>query len=201
MSTAGQSAKLPTTVTGTASPGWWGMVVLIATEATLFGTLLASYFYVRFKSGPEWPPDGLEDPSLGLPLIMTALLLTSSIPMHLAGTGIERGRRGQLKWGLAGAFVLGAVFLGLQVLEYAEKVNELRPSTNAYGSFFYTITGFHGLHVAVGLVMNAWTQARAWAGHFDEKRHVTVQNVVMYWHFVDVVWIFVLASLYIAPRL
>jgi heme/copper-type cytochrome/quinol oxidase subunit 3 len=87
-------------------------------------------------------------------------------------------------------------------MEYPDILrHEFTPRTNAYGSLFFTITGLHGAHVAVGLLMNAWTQLRAWQGAFDEHRHVTVQNFVMYWHFVDVVWVFVLSTLYLSPHL
>jgi heme/copper-type cytochrome/quinol oxidase subunit 3 len=77
---------------------------------------------------------------------------------------------------------------------------EFTPRTNVYGSLFYTITGFHSAHVLVGLALSLWTQARAWTGAFDEHRHVTVQNFTMYWHFVDVVWIFVFLTIYISPH-
>ena len=75
------------------------------------------------------------------------------------------------------------------------------PATDAYGSLFFTITGFHGAHVFVGLLMNAVIQIWAWRGQFTARRHVAVSNVVLYWHFVDVVWIFVFISLYLTPRL
>lgn len=185
---------------GTRSPGWWGMVGLIATEATLFATLLVSYFYLRFQSTPEWPPDGIEAPTLKLPLIMTVLLLGSSIPMHWAETGIRKNKQRRLKAGLLIAFLMAAGFLVLMGVEYAEKLAEVTPRTNAYGSIFYAITGFHGSHVLVGVLMNLWLQVRAWLGHFDAERHGHVQNITLYWHFVDAVWIFVLLSLYVSPN-
>ena len=193
---------LPETTTGTRSFGWWGMVWLIATEATLFAILLASYFYLRFRSGPEWPPDHIEAPELHLVLIMTAILWSSSIPVHIAEKGIEKGNQRRLKGGLAAGFVLGAVFLFITLaMEWPETLHHFTPRTNAYGSMFFTITGFHLSHVVVGLSVSLWTQARAWQGAFDERRHVSVQNFAMYWHFVDVVWLFVLLSLYISPHL
>jgi heme/copper-type cytochrome/quinol oxidase subunit 3 len=193
---------LPECATGSRSFGWWGMVWLIATEATLFAILLASYFYLRFRNGVEWPPDHIEPPELALPLIMTAILWSSSIPVHMAEKGIERGDQARLKGGLAVGFLLGAVFLVLTVgVEWPETLHHFTPRTNAYGSMFFTITGFHASHVIVGLSVSLWTQARAWQGAFDEKRHLSVQNFAMYWHFVDIVWLFVLLSLYISPHL
>ena len=195
--------RLPAVGNGVENFGWWGMVLFIAVEATVFALLLASYFYLRFRSGPVWPPDGIEDPKLKLVLIMSAILWSSSVPVHLAHSAAKRGKQGTLRACLAIGFVLGAAFLVLQCAkEYPDIArHEFTPRTNAYGSMFFTITGLHGAHVFVGLLMNAWTQLRAWQGAFDEHRHTTVQNFVMYWHFVDVVWIFVLTTLYLSPHL
>ena len=191
---------LPEHSSGSRAFGWWGMVWLIATESMLFAALIASYFFIRFKSGPVWPPDGLALPSLELPLVMSAILWSSSIPVHMAERAIKRGNQRGLRRGLAVGFVLGAAFISLQAVEYAEKLAEFTATTNAYGSLFFIITGFHGLHVIVGLLFSVWTQIRARRGHFDENRHLTVQNFTMYWHFVDAVWVFVLAAIYISPN-
>ena len=97
---------LPQRYEGPRAFGWWGMVWLIGTEATLFALLIASYFYLRFRNGPIWPPDGIATPELALPLIMTAVLWSSSIPVHMAHTGIRAGNVTRLKAGLAVGFVL-----------------------------------------------------------------------------------------------
>jgi heme/copper-type cytochrome/quinol oxidase subunit 3 len=118
--------------------------------------------------------------------------------MWWADSGIRRGAQRRLRAGLAVTFVLGVVFLSLQGVEYARAT--FTPATDAYGSLFFTITGFHGAHVAAGLIMNAVVQVRAWANHFTAERHLAVANVAMYWHFVDVVWLVVFLSLYLSPR-
>lgn len=182
--------------------GWWGMLWLIATEATLFAALIASYFYIRFRSGPAWPPQGIEDPSLELPIVMSAILLSSTLPVHFAESAIKRGHSGRLRFGLALGFLLGAVFLGITWgVEWPEQLADFGPTTSAYGSLYFTITGFHAAHVLVGLALSLWTQVRAWRGAFDATRHLTVQNFAMYWHFVDVVWIFVFLTIYLSPHL
>ena len=202
VTTGAHQETLPEHTSGARSFAWWGMVWLIATEATLFAMLIASYFYLRFRAGPVWPPDGIAKPELELPLIMTAILWSSSIPVHIADAGIRKGSQTRLRVGLALGFLLGATFFVMTVgVEWPEKLHEFKPTTNAYGSLFYTVTGFHAAHVLVGLLVSAWTQVRAWRGAFGETRHVTVQNFSMYWHFVDVVWAFVLASIYISPHL
>src|SRR5689334_10325596 len=89
---------LPHLVAGSKSVDWWGMVLLILTEATLFAALLSSYFYLRFLN-PAWPPAGIERPELVLPSVATVILLASSLPMHLADRGIRTGNQRRLRWG------------------------------------------------------------------------------------------------------
>ena len=182
------------------SPAWWGMLLLITTEATLFALFLVSYFYLRFESIGPWPPNG-SDPKLLVPTVMTALLMASSVPAYLADTSIRRGDVDRLRFYLASTLVLGAAFLALQAYEYHDKLRSLRPQEDAYGSLFYTITGLHGSHVIVGLLILAWTQFFAWRGAYASENHVAVQVSALYWHFVHVVWLFVFFSLYLSPRL
>jgi heme/copper-type cytochrome/quinol oxidase subunit 3 len=176
--------------------GWWGMVLLIATEAALFAYLLFSYFYVG-SLGPAWPPTGPRELTLALP--NTILLLASSGTMIWAERSARRGRQGGLRLGLLLTFAMGIVFLGIQLREYGQA--SFTPQTDSYGSLFYTITGFHGAHVLAGLLMLAVIQIRAWLGHFGPRRHEAVSNVALYWHFVDAVWLAVFTSLYLTPRL
>jgi heme/copper-type cytochrome/quinol oxidase subunit 3 len=181
---------------GARRPGAWGMALLIATEASLFGYLLFSYFYVAALSRGAWPPEGPPDLRLALP--NTIVLLASSGTMYWAESGIRLGRTGRLRIGLAVTLLLGALFLTVQGIEYAQ--NPLRPTTNAYGSLFFTVTGFHSAHVAVGLLMIAVVTLRALLSHFRTGRHEAVTYVSWYWHFVDVVWLAVFTSLYLSPR-
>ena len=179
-------------------PGWWGMVMLIITEATLFVYLLASYFYLRAEA-PAWPPGGIDRPDLLVPSLNSVILLSSSVPMWWADSGIRSGSQPRLMLGLAASFGLGALFLLIQGFEYARL--GFAPQFNAYGSAFFTITAFHGGHVLAGLVMMALMQVRTWLGHFDARRHLAIETTALYWHFVDGVWIFIFATLYLSPYL
>ncbi len=190
--------RLPTLLSGSRSTGWWATILLIGNEATLFASLIAAYFYLRFNS-PAWPPDGIETPELVLPAILTVVLLTSSVFMHRALHGIQRGDQAALRRNLLIGLGLGVLFLALQAYEYSSLT--FRPADNAYGSLFFTITGIHGIHVLVAVIMNGYLQLRARLGHFTAARFQGVENVVLYWHFVDVVWLFVVASLYLSPHL
>ena len=195
-------SSLPHTAHGPRAYGWWGMAWLIATEATLFAMLIASYFYLRFRSAPEWPPSPIEAPELALPLVMSAILLSSSIPVHFAELAIKKGNVRGLRVGLAIGALLGATFLGITWgIEWPEALHRFTPRTNAYGTMYFTVTGFHGAHVVVGLLLSVWTQVRAWKGAFSAERHLTVQNFTMYWHFVDAVWIAVFLTIYLSPHL
>ena len=182
---------------GRRNPGWWVMVLVIATEAMFFAFLLFSYFYVGSGAVGPWPPAG--PPELRLAAPNTAILLASSAAVWWGERGIAHDAQRQLRVGLLVMLVLGATFLAIQGVEYSRK--PFTPQSHAYGSLFYTITGFHGAHVFVGLLMSAVVQLRAWRGHFTAERHLAVTNVAMYWHFVDAVWIAVFLSLYVSPRL
>ena len=101
--------------------------------------------------------------------------------------------------GLLVTFLLGAVFIALQAWEWSQKT--FTPQTSAYGSLYFTVTGFHGAHVVAGLLMNVVVQVWAWRGLFTRDRHAFVSNAALYWHFVDAVWVVVFTSLYLVPRL
>ncbi|MFL5767080.1 MAG: heme-copper oxidase subunit III [Actinomycetota bacterium] len=189
---------LPVIVTGTHSTAWWGMALFIAAELSLFASLLAGYYYLRFKA-TAWPIGGLEKPNLVPGAIATVLLLSSSLPMWWAERGIKRDDARRLRIGLLLSFLLGAAFLAIQASEYVSASFDWR--TNVYGSLFFTITGLHGIHVLVGLLMGLVIQARAWRNEFDSNRYLSVETVALYWHFVDVVWIFLFSSLYLFPYL
>jgi cytochrome c oxidase subunit III len=178
-------------------PASWGMVLLITTEASLFAYLLFSYFYVASQARASWPPGG--PPSLHLALPNTFVLLASSIAMWWAEAGIRSGERVRLARGLLITLILGAIFLSVQVVEY--RGLPFSPGTDAHGSLFYVITGFHSAHVAVGLLMIAVVLLRTWLGHFSLGRHLAVTVTSWYWHFVDIVWLAVFTTLYLSPRL
>jgi heme/copper-type cytochrome/quinol oxidase subunit 3 len=183
-------------LTGPRATSWWAMLIIILNEAVIFASLLASYFYLRVNS-VLWPPQGVDRPELTLSSINTIILIASSIVLQWAVIGIAQGNLGRLRLGLAIAFVLGAVFLGIQIYEYTQL--KFLPQDHAYGSLFWGITGIHAAHVLLGLLMNAYVQVRAAYGHFSQERRQAVENVALYWHFVDVVWIVIFISLFLSP--
>lgn len=183
-----------------AGVGRWGMVVFLLNEATLFACLVSSYFYLAL-SDRVWPPRGVAAPSLTLPLVMTVALLSSSGTLMYAERAFERGDRRRYRLGVALTVLLGAIFLGLQAKEYATKVHEIGPTQHAYASLFFTITGLHGTHVFFGLLVLLWALRREMVGAATVERPLAIKNASLYWHFVDGVWIVILTSLYLSPRM
>lgn len=191
---------LPRLPPSTAQVGYWGMALFVATEATMFASLLTSYLFLG-TANAGWPPAGVERPKLVLAPIMTVILLASSATLLWAEHGIKNGARGRLRLGLGLTILLGVIFLVVQGVEYHDKLETLKPWANSYAASFYTITSFHALHVMTGLLLLGYTEIRAFLSHFDAEHHLAVKNVSLYWHFVDVVWLFVFATLYLSPRL
>lgn len=177
---------------------WWGTWLFIATEAMLFAGLISSYFYLRFGA-ETWPLGGIAPPELRLPAIGTVLLVTSSFTAHWAERGVAAGKIRRLQTGLALTIALGVGFLGIQAYEYLHST--FSPQTNAYGSIFFGVTGFHGLHLLGGVGMLLAVAVAAWDREYDEHNYLPVRLSIIYWHFVDAVWIVVFSSLYLSEHL
>ena len=180
------------------STAWWGMAIVITTEAMVFVVLLAAYFFLR-ASAKTWPLDGIEPPDLALALPASFLLWGSSLPIFLAEAAIKRGDVRAFRRGVAVSFLMGAAFLVSTVIDFRDLHFGWRD--NAYGSLFFTIVGLHAIHVVVGLAMSAVVQAKAWLGRYDRGAHASADVFALYWHFVDAVWLVVFPALFISPHL
>jgi cytochrome c oxidase subunit 3 len=193
----------------------WGMGWFIFSEVMFFGAFFGALFYMRVISIPDlgslesqqliwpgfkpgWPVagPGIEDKftpmgAMGIPAINTLILLTSGATVTWAHWGLLKNNRSQLIWGLVLTVVLGLLFLGFQIYEYAHAYSDLnlKLTMGAYGSTFFMLTGFHGFHVTVGTIMLIVILFRSVAGHFRPEHHFGFEGVAWYWHFVDVVWL------------
>ncbi|HEY0757118.1 MAG TPA: heme-copper oxidase subunit III [Ktedonobacteraceae bacterium] len=177
---------------------WWGMILFIASEALIFANFIAAYLYLEIRN---WNTPWRLPSDITYPIINTIILICSSFPAHLAGRGIARGNQRQLKIGLFLTILMGAIFLGGQIFEYSGLFGDFgfTPSKDIFGSAFFTLTGFHGLHVTVGALFLLICLIRAMRGDFTAKKHFAVQAAEMYWHFVDIVWVIVFSLIYLAP--
>lgn len=190
--------SLPRTGVGKNAPGWWGMMLFCATEAALFAYFIVSYFYLH-GAAVAFAAEGGRHSSLRLPVLMTVLLVSSSFALRWGEKGIERGDNMRLMVSLGVTILLGLAFLAAQGVEYAH--SDHMPQTNAYWSVFFTITGVHGAHVAMGLLMLVMNLIRASLGQFTSDRRLAVQNGALYWHMVDAIWLVIFTTLYLLPRL
>lgn len=179
------------------SASFWGVVALIATESALFGYLLFSYYYFDVQLPHSWRP--AEPPKLTLSAPDTVILILSSVAVWFGEEAMKKGRRWRSFLGTLIGFLLGCVFLGVQILEWKSK--HFTPQTGPYGSLYFTITSFHMAHVLAGLFALLFILIWTAMGYFDRTRNAAVANVSIYWHFVDVVWVCVFTTFYITPYL
>ncbi|QSW98891.1 cytochrome c oxidase subunit 3 [Haloterrigena alkaliphila] len=171
-------------------------LLFLTTDVSTFGALFIYYFFVRVGT---WPPEELP-PLLGsLVVVNTLLLLASSVTFHYAHEALEDGNRRRFLGLLGTTLALGVVFLGGQVYEYYEFVvhEGFTLGSGVFGSAFFALTGLHGFHVALGVGGIAVLVWRALRGHYGPDRDTSVATVSLYWHFVDVVWVFLVLVLYV----
>jgi cytochrome c oxidase subunit 3 len=184
----------PANASSRVEPQFLGMLLFIISEIMLFGAFFTAYFFIRVVGGAEWPARGEELP-VAIAGVNTAILISSSFTMHWALEGARNENRRAMKMGLLTTALLGFTFLTIQVNEYVHL--GFSPQDNAQGTIFYGLTGLHGAHVFVGLTLLTFATLRAFRGHFSAKEHRGVEVPGIYWHFVDVMWVFVYTTLYI----
>jgi cytochrome c oxidase subunit 3 len=179
----------------------YGMIMFIISEVMFFAAWFWSFFkhaiYPMPAVGGVWPPEGIEtfDP-WHLPLINTLILLCSGCAVTWAHHAlVHENNRDHLKWGLLLGIALGVLFTFFQIYEYTHAAFGF--AGNIYGANFFMATGFHGVHVVIGTAFLAVCLFRVYAGHFTPEKHVGFEAAAWYWHFVDVVWLFLFASIYI----
>jgi cytochrome c oxidase subunit III len=171
-----------------------GVRLAILSEVMLFGALFAAYFVIRGES-PGWPPGHHERPELVLPAFNTLLLVTSSVTMQLAVRSARAGNRLRILRWLALTLLLGGIFIVIQAYEFS--TNGFGLDAGTFGSTFYILTGFHGAHVLAGAVLIAIVANRTRLGLVSAEHHTALEGISYYWHFVDVVWIFLFSTLYV----
>ena len=199
----------------------WSMSWFIFSEVMFFGAFFGALFYVRNVSVPDlgslsskllwpdytaqWPTDGpyIQDlftsmGPMGIPLLNTIILLTSGLTLTVAHHALKAGHRGKLKAWLFVTILLGFTFLSFQAYEYLHAYSELnlKLSSGVYGSTFFMLTGFHGVHVTIGAIMLSVMLARILRGHFTPNHHFAFEAAAWYWHFVDVVWLLLFVLVY-----
>lgn len=192
----------------------WGklmMWIFLLSDTFIFSVFLTGYMHVRLAATEPWPNSSevfaLTLFGAHLPLIliaiMTFVLITSSGTMAMAVNYAYRGDRAKTVWLMAATALLGASFVGMQAFEWSKLIEEgVRPWGNPmgaaqFGSTFFMITGFHGLHVSAGVIYLSVVAYKVWRGDYEKKGYEIVEIAGLYWHFVDLVWVFIFAFFYL----
>ena len=174
------------------------MWVFLGSDCLLFGGLISTYLLLRHRSVEGLGPTDVFD--IPFTSVSSFVLLMSSLTMVLAVSAIERGDHHRLRVWLGATALLGATFISGQIYEFTVFYREgLGYTTSRFSSAFYTLTGFHGVHVTVGIIMLVSLVLLSLRGRLPEHRAETVEIVGLYWHFVDVVWILIFAVVYLVP--
>jgi heme/copper-type cytochrome/quinol oxidase subunit 3 len=174
------------------------MWLFLASDCLLFGALISAYVLYRGSSlvGP-YPGDVFDIPYTS---VSSFVLLASSLTMVLALAAIQRGEIGRMRVWLLATALLGMTFVGGQVYEFTSFYREgLTLSTNLFGTTFYVLTGFHGTHVGVGILMLLSLVSMSFTGRITPRDTMAVELVGLYWHFVDIVWIVIFTVVYLIP--
>ena len=175
-------------------PQLLGMLLFIISEIMVFGAFFTAYFFIRIAQGDPWPAVGTHLP-VEVAGVNTAILVSSSFTLHWAETALKRGNRFGLKAGMLTTFLLGCAFLFIQINEYANI--GFAPQDQAQATIFYSLTGLHGAHVFIGLVLLLIVTTRAFRGHYSVEEHRGIEIPGIYWHFVDIMWIVVYTTVYV----
>jgi cytochrome c oxidase subunit 3 len=171
-----------------------GMLLFIISEVMIFGAFFTAYFFIRVVTKDPWPAHGTTLPE-AVAGVNTAILVSSSLTIHWALVSVRRGNRFGLKAGMVATFLLGASFLAIQVNEYIHI--GFAPQNSAQGTIFYSLTGLHGVHVAIGLCALLIVTIRSFRGHYNAEHHQGMEVPGIYWHFVDAMWIVVYTTVYV----
>jgi cytochrome c oxidase subunit III len=175
-------------------PGTLGMLLFIISEIMIFGAFFTAYFFIRVAQGDPWPAPGTKIP-VAVAGFNTAILISSSFTLHWAETAIRRGNRVGLRAGILSTLLLGATFLFIQINEYVHL--GFAPSDSAQATIFYGLTGLHGAHVCIGLILLSMVTIRSFRGHYSVESHRGLNIPGIYWHFVDIMWIVVFTTVYV----
>jgi heme/copper-type cytochrome/quinol oxidase subunit 3 len=172
---------------------WWGMLILIASEGTLFGAFIATYYYLRFNT-PVWPPDGIPEPKLVVPLVLAGSLAVTSVPMQLASTAARVGRLAAARLFLTVALVVQCGYIAYAFHDFADQLRSFDISRDAYSSIYYTLLGADHAHVLVGILLSLWLLSKLAFG-LTTYRLNAMLAITWYWHFVNVLTLVVTGTL------
>ncbi len=173
--------------------GWWGMLMLIASETVLMGSLIATYWYLRLRA-THWPPPGIPEPRVVVPMVLAGVLLTTSVPMQLASRALRAGRLRAGRLLLLAALTVQTGYLVYEIRDYASELGRFSIRHDAYTSIYYTLLGADHGHVALGILFNAWLLLKLARGLTMYRLNAAVA-ITWYWHFANILTVIVIGVL------
>jgi heme/copper-type cytochrome/quinol oxidase subunit 3 len=173
--------------------GVWGMVLFMCSEITIFGTMISTYFYLE-SDNRSWPPPGIKPPSVTLPLIATAVLVLTTIPMFLAARSARRGARPAVLGLVFLALVVQCCYLAVQILLFRHDLNQFRPQDTAYGSIYFTLLATHHAHVVLGILLDVVVLAYVGVRGLTNYWLIAVRNLAIFWYVVNAIAIVVVLT-------
>jgi cytochrome c oxidase subunit I+III len=179
--------------------GWWGMALFLCAEATLFGTLISSYFYLDFDAH-RWPPAGIAPEPVVLPFVATGVLVAMSVPLWLAARAARAGRRKPVIGLIAFAMIVQGCYLALQIILLANDLHKFTPRGSAYGSIYYTLLVAHHAHVLFGILLDLTILTFVALRGLTNYWLIGVRGLALYWHVVNAIAVFVVFT-QLAPSL
>lgn len=179
--------------------GWWGMALFLCSEATVFGTLMSSYFYLDFDA-KHWPPAGITPPGVTDPVVATAALIVTAPLLLLAVRAARGARRWRAVQWIGAATVVQMLYLAAQVLLFRHDLNDFTPQGSAYGSIYFTLLAAHHAHVLLGILLDLAVIWKLTTGGLDNYWLIGVRGLALYWYVVCALAVVVLLTV-LSPSL
>ena len=173
--------------------GWWGMLTVLASEGTLLCCLVAVFWYLRLRV-PHWPPGGIPEPRVVVPLVLAGVLLLTSIPMHFASRAARAGQLGATRLLLLLALAVQTGYFAYEVTDFGDQLKRFPITKDAYSSIYYTLLGADHAHVLIGMALSTWLALKLARGLTRGRQDATAA-IAWYWHFVNVLTALVIGSL------
>jgi heme/copper-type cytochrome/quinol oxidase subunit 3 len=172
---------------------WWGIAMVIASEATLMGSFIGTYYYLRLRA-VDWPPPGIPEPRVVVPVVLAFVLASTSVPMYLATRAARAGRAAATFTAIFLALIVQTGYFAYEVHDFADQLKQFTPQTDTYGSIYYVLLGADHAHVALGMLLNAWLLTKLVRG-LTTYRANGVIAVAWYWYFTSAVTLAVIGTL------
>jgi heme/copper-type cytochrome/quinol oxidase subunit 3 len=173
--------------------GWWGMLMVIASEFTILAAMIGTYWYLRLRA-PHWPPPGIPEPRVVVPMVLAGVLLLTSVPLRLAARAVRAGRLVATRLLILLALVVQAGYFSYEVVDYGDQIRKANITRDAYTSIYYTLLGADHAHVFVGMLLSVWLLLKLARGLTMYRLNATVA-ITWYWHFVNVLTVVIIGTL------